>query len=318
MRLADRVERLIGRPLAPDEPFAVAVSGGADSLALLLLAHAAFGSRLRAITVDHALRETAQAEAAHVAAICRRLDVPHVTLRWEGEKPRGNLQAEAREARYRLMRDWCAAQGVAWLATAHHADDQAETLLLRLSRGAGLSGLAGVRPARDLGAGVTLLRPLLDARRHDLAAVVAASGAVPVDDPSNRDERFDRTRARALLADTDWLEASRLAASASHLADAEAALAWTAELAWRSRAEAGPNEVRLDAAALPRELQRRLLARAIRYVAPEAVPRGPGVERLLDRLTVGGSGTLAGVKATGGARWRFVPAPARRSGAVAR
>jgi tRNA(Ile)-lysidine synthase len=317
VQLAERIEPLIGRPLGNEEPLAVAVSGGPDSLALLLLAHCAYGARVRALTVDHGLRPESVDEAATVAAVCAEIGVPHVTLRWEGGKPAANRQAAAREARYRLMADWCRREGVAWLVTAHHADDQAETLLLRLARGAGLGGLAGVRAKRDLG-GVTLLRPLLGSRRSELAAVVAAAGLTAADDPSNRDDRYDRTRVRKLLASAGWLEADRLAASAAHLADAEAALDWAAGLAWRSRAVVGPSGVELDGDGLPRELQRRLLCRAIRCLQEAAALRGPDVDRLLDRLAAGGSGTLAGVKARGGPVWRLSVAPPRRSGAPAR
>jgi tRNA(Ile)-lysidine synthase len=312
--LAERIEALIGRPLGDDEPLAVAVSGGADSLALLLLARDAYGPRVRALTVDHGLRSDSRDEAAGVAALCAGLGVAHATLRWEGAKPAANVQAAAREARYGLMADWCRGEGVAWLATAHHADDQAETLLMRLARGAGLGGLAGVRSRRDLG-GVTLLRPLLAARRRELAAVVAAAGLPAVDDPANRDDRYDRTRARRLLAADDWLDAERVAASAAHLADAEAALDWAAELAWRSRASVAMDRIELDAAGLPRELQRRLVRQAIAQLAGPAVLKGPDVDRLLDRLAAAGSGTLAGVRAQGGTIWRFLPAPPRRSGA---
>lgn len=316
--LTERIESLIGRPLGNDEPLAVAVSGGPDSLALLLLAHRAYGARVRALTVDHGLRPESADEAAAVAAVCAEIGVRHVTLRWQGAKPPANRQAAAREARYRLMADWCCREGVAWLATAHHADDQAETLLLRLGRGAGLGGLAGVRAKRDLGDGVTLLRPLLDRRRSELAAIVAAAGLSAVDDPSNRDDRYDRTRVRKLLAATGWLAANRLAASAAHLADAEAALDWAAALAWRSRVVVGPDGIELDAEGLPRELQRRLLCSAIHCLQEAVALRGPDVDRLLDRLVAGGSGTLAGVKARGGRVWRLSVAPPRRSGAPAR
>lgn len=307
----------MGRPLGPDEAFAVAVSGGPDSLALLLMAHDAFGARVRALTVDHALRPGSAEEASAVAAHCARLGVPHATLRWEGEKPSANLQAEARAARYRLMAGWCTERGIAWLATAHHADDQAETLLMRLVRGAGLAGLAGARAVRDFGS-VRLLRPLLGLRRAELAAIVAQAGLEAADDPSNRDDRFDRTHARALLADTAWLNAERLAASAAHLAEAEVALHWTADVAWRGRVDVTAGEVVLDAAGLPRELQRRLLARAITTLDATASPRGPELHRLLDHLRAGSTGTLGAVRAAGGARWRLTMAPARRSGAVAR
>jgi tRNA(Ile)-lysidine synthase len=317
LSLDPRIAHLIGRPLGDEEPLAVAVSGGPDSLALLLLAQAAYGARVRALTVDHGLRRESAAEAAQVAAICASLGVAHRVLRWEGPKPNASLQAAARAARYALMGDWCARHGVRWLATAHHADDQAETLLLRLGRGAGVGGLAGIRARRRLDAGVELLRPLLDARRRALAEIVAAAGLQAVDDPANRDPRFDRTRVRAWLAARPELDVAPLAASAGHLAEAEAALAWTAEFAWSGRARVEPGAISLDAAGLPRELQRRLLRRALAELGA-AESRGPDVDRLLDRLAAGRSATLGGVQARGGACWRFSPAPPRRSGAGAR
>lgn len=308
---AASVAALIGRPLAPDEPFAVAVSGGPDSLALLLLAHAAFGARVRVLTLDHGLRAASAAEARHVAAICADLGVPHATLRWDEPKPAAGLQAAAREARYRLMAGWCAANGVRWLAAAHHADDVAETLLMRLARGSGLSGLAAMRPVRPLMAGVMLLRPLLDMRRADLARLAAPLR--PVDDPSNRDPRFDRTKARDLLRDHAWLAGGRVAASASHLRSVEEALAWTAEQAWRGRAVVGETGIGLDAAGLPGELVRRLVLRALAALAPAAVPRGEEVDRLIAALSANRPATLAGVHARpDGSLWRFSLAPPRR------
>ena len=316
-RFAAAVIALLGRPLRRAEPFAVAVSGGPDSLALLRLAHAAFGDRVRALTVDHGLRTAAADEATAVAGYAASLGVAHATLRWAGPYPAANRQAAARNARYALLRDWCAAHGVAWLATAHHRDDAAETLLLRLARGSGTRGLSGIRPRRDLGDGVTLLRPLLAWSKADLGGVAAAAGWIAADDPSNRDPRFDRTRVRALLGRTPWLDPARLAASAAHLADADAALAWAADLAWRSRAEVKGNTVTVDAAGLPHDLARRLLVRAVTTLAPTAVCRGDGIERLLRHLAIGRGGTLAGVAIRPVARhgtllWQFRPAPLRR------
>ncbi len=298
------------------------MSGGPDSLALLWLARAAFGTQATALTVDHGLRPGATNEAALVASRCETIGVAHTTLAWLGPKPAGNLQAAARDARYALMANWCAANGVRWLLTAHHADDQAETLLLRLARGSGSAGLAGIRARRELGSGVTLLRPLLDWRRSELAAIVAAAGWTAVDDPSNRATRFDRTQARALLAATPWLRPERLAAAAAHLAEAEAALAWTAELAWSSRVEVSGATVFVDAAGLPSELQRRLLMRVIATVAPEARVSGPSLERWRRLLAAGRSATLAGVAGSSGPGcygkasaypvWRFALAAPRR------
>lgn len=305
----------LGRPVAADTKLAVAVSGGGDSLALLLLAARAFPGRVMALTVDHGLRTAAAAEAAGVAAHCAALDVPHVTLCWEGSKPRANIQAAARAARYRLMGDWCAGHGVVLLLTAHHADDQAETLLMRLQRGSGSAGLAGIRAARPLAPGVTLVRPLLGVRRAALAALVAAAGWHPVEDPSNADRRFDRTAARALLAQTPAFDVPRLAAIAANLAAAEATIDWAAARAWAGAAELGVNRIALDVAGLPDELVRRLVLRAIATLNPLAAPHGPSLAALRARLAAGGTGTLAGVKARGGAIWVFsCAAPRRKTG----
>jgi tRNA(Ile)-lysidine synthase len=303
---------LIGRPLGERERLAVAVSGGPDSLALLLLAYAAYGHRVTALTVDHRLRAASVDEAAGVAAICAARGIAHTTIAWNGDKPAANLQAAARAARYALLTDWCAAQGVAWLATAHHRDDVAETLLLRLARGAGIGGLAAMRARRPLADSVTLLRPLHEATHAELAAMVAAAGLTAIDDPSNHDPRFDRTAARNLLAAAPWLDPARLAASAAHLADAEAALDWAARLAWDSRAVATPDTVTIDAAGLPHELRRRLAVAALAHLAPAYVPRGPDLDRWLGTLDRGGRATLGGVIATGDKSWRFHFAPKRR------
>ena len=307
--VAARFERdlaaLIGRPLGGDEPIAVAVSGGPDSLALLALAHAVCGARVCVLSVDHEIRADSAAEAAAVAALAARLGLRHAVLGWHGAKPPANLQAAARAARYALLAQWSNAAGVRWLATAHHADDQAETLLMRAARGAGIGGLAGIRPVRALGADVTVLRPLLGWRRSELAAVTAATGWAVVDDPGNRAERFDRTRARALLAATPWLGPARLAAAAAHAGDAEAALAWAAELALASRCDCAASAARFDADGLPAELQRRVLAAVLDRLVPGATHRGPALERWRAALAAGRRTTLAGVVGTGGATWRF-------------
>lgn len=311
--LAAAVAALIGRPLGDNEPLAVAVSGGPDSLALLILAHRAFGSRVHALTVDHGLRPEAAGEAALIAGYAATLGVVHIILRWHGPYPAANVQAAARTARYRLMADHCAAAGIGWLATAHHRNDQAETLLLRLARGSGSGGLAGVRARRRLAPRVDLIRPLLGTTKADLAEVVAGTGWTAVDDPSNRAPRFDRTQARATLAATPWLDPARLAASAAHLAEVEAALVWTAEAAWRGRAIATAGGITIDAAGLPRELARRLLDRAIVALVPAATPHGPAIDCLLDRLDAGKGAALAGVAARSQAGlWHLKVAAPRR------
>jgi tRNA(Ile)-lysidine synthase len=281
----------------------VAVSGGPDSLALLLLAQAAFPGQVRAATVDHRLRAESAAEAAFVAGICAGLGVPHATL--VADRPvSGNVQAGARALRYRLLGDWATAEGVRWLLTAHHADDQAETLLMRLGRGAGVAGLSGVRAVNG-----AVLRPLLGWRRAELAGIVAGAGLDPVADPSNADESYDRVRLRRRLAESPWLDPAALARSAAALADADAALDWSAQRLIGERVRRDGGSATFDPAGIPAELRRRIVLHLLGAAAP---PRGEAVQRLIATLEDGGTATLAGMKCVGGPVWHFTPAPRRR------
>lgn len=302
--LAALIAAALGRPVAADERIAVATSGGPDSLALLSLAAAAFPGRVTALTVDHRLRSEAAAEAASVAAQCAARGLPHVTLVREGGDFTSNIQARARAARYALMGDWCAAHGYGLLLTAHHADDQAETLLMRLNRASGSDGLAAIRPARRLQPGVMLVRPLLAVRKADLAALAAADGWRQVDDPSNRDLRHDRTAMRALLAATPALDVTALAASAAHLAADAEALAWAADLAWAGRVQEADGRLLVDAGGLPAALVQRLLASAVETLAGRPA-RGSEIARLAARLGAGATGTLAGIVARPGTIWQL-------------
>ena len=212
--------------LDPDygPPLGIAVSGGPDSLALLLLAHAAMPGQIYAATVDHGLRPESAGEAQFVAGVCSNIGVPHAILPVTVEP--GNTQAQARAARYEALGTYFAHKCVLAFATAHHADDQAETLLMRLNRGSGLAGLAGVRPwsiffPEGAVAEMLLLRPLLGWRRAELAQIVADAGIVPVDDPSNTDETYERARMRKAIADAEWLDPAAMARSARYLAEAE-------------------------------------------------------------------------------------------------
>ncbi|MBV8939979.1 MAG: tRNA lysidine(34) synthetase TilS [Alphaproteobacteria bacterium] len=212
---------LIG-PLHPSATMAVAVSGGADSMALALLAHAwaaAKGITLTALTVDHRLRPESAAEAAQVQAWLAARGIPHHILAWnDGASRTGNLSQAARNARYALMSGWCRANGVGDLLVAHHRDDQAETVLLRLKRGSHIHGLSGMRPVTVL-SGIRLLRPLLDCPKARLAETLKALGQSWLEDPSNADQRYDRNRLRAMLAALPCHDTviSRLAHSAARL-----------------------------------------------------------------------------------------------------
>lgn len=200
---------------------AVAVSGGADSMALCLLAGGwarALGVKLTALTVDHGLRKAAAEEARQVGDWLAARGIAHHILHWsEGPQCASRVQERARQARYALMTAWCRAHGAAQLLLAHHLEDQAETVLMRLRKQSGLMGLAGMAKVRDLD-GVRVLRPLLDTPKARLRATLAAYGQDWIEDPSNADLRFERVRVRGLLQALrrhDGLEPRRLARAAA-------------------------------------------------------------------------------------------------------
>lgn len=289
----------------------LAVSGGGDSLALLLLAQAALPGRIEAATVDHGLRPESAAEAALVAEICTRIGVPHAVL--SVEVAPGNLQAEARAARYGALASWMEARALAALATAHHGDDQAETLLLRLNRGSGVAGLAGVRARGQVpGSRLPLLRPLLGWRRAQLAAIVTGARLDAIDDPSNSAERFDRVRIRQALAGADWIDVPALAASAAHLADADAALDWAAEREWREQVSKGAMGLTYRPQA-PRAVALRVLTRIVAELDGGAV-RGGQIARLFDQLVARQPASIGNLVARAMSDgWTFSRAPQRKT-----
>lgn len=280
---------------------------------MLLLAHEAVPGRFEVATVDHNLRAEGAAEAQAVAAICVRLGIPHAILR-PVVAPTGNLQANARAARYAALGDWAKARSLSAIVTAHHADDQAETLLMRLSRGAGARGLAGMRGHAAVPGhpNLPLLRPLLGWRKAELEAVVVRAGIEPARDPSNADPRFERVRVRAGLATAPWLDPVALAASAAHLTEADAALAWAAAREWDERVTQDDAELTYRPLA-PRAVRLRVLERALAALGHEGTPRGAEIARFHDALDAGRVATLGGVRgAAKGDCWRFSPAAPRK------
>lgn len=290
-----------------DRLIGIAVSGGPDSVALLLLAAKAFPGRVEAATVDHRLRPASRDEAAFVAALCRDLGLTHQTLTLQ-RVAQGNISAFAREARYDALDEWAGARGIGWLLTAHHADDQLETMAMRLNRASGVAGLAGIRARRG-----RIVRPLLSWRHSELVAIVAAAGVTAVDDPSNHDDRYDRARLRKALAGADWLDPLAIVRSAAALDEADRALDW---VVLNLRAERLVDKVdswTFDPAGLPAELLRRSLIDCVRVVDPAIRPRGATIDRLLIALQRNATGTIGrvrcGVKA---GLWTFSLALPRR------
>ncbi|MEM9229993.1 MAG: tRNA lysidine(34) synthetase TilS [Pseudomonadota bacterium] len=258
-----------------DRALGVAVSGGGDSVALLsLLAEqaAGYGVTLHAATVDHRLRPESTSETAMVAAHCARLGVPHSVLPWVHQHGAGNLQQAAREARQTLLIDWARERGIADVFLGHTADDQAETLVMRLARGSGVQGLSGMRPRTEIG-GMIWHRPLLRCTRVALRQVLTRRGLAWVDDPSNADLRFDRVRVREAMPALEalGLSVSRLLDTAENLDRAaevvRAQVLSTASVMVRAL-PAGC--IRIDRPGLLRalpEVRLRLLAEALSWVA---------------------------------------------------
>lgn len=270
----------------------LAVSGGPDSVALLYLI-ARWRDRLKtkpkllAVTVDHVLRKEARAEALAVARLARRLKVPHRILRWTGAKPRTGIQEAARLARYRLLGLAAVRAGASHIVTAHTCDDQAETVLMRMSRGSGIGGLAAMLRETPLG-GCTLVRPLLDVPKTRLIATLRKAALDFADDSSNRDPRFTRARLRGVMPALarEGLDARRLAQLARRLRRADEALEATASRAFSIMAAvgAGSGPVTFDADgffAMPAEIGLRMLRHAIDRVGREGPAELGKLEALL-------------------------------------
>ena len=297
-----------GNPAILDSPrIGLAVSGGADSLALMLLAHAAFPKGISVATVDHGLRPEAADEADYVARLCAERGIPHDIL-----KPHtpitGNLPSAARAGRYRLLSDWADAQGLRWIATAHHADDQLETLLMRIARGSGIAGLSAIRENNG-----RVIRPLLGFTKADLIAICEEQGVTPCEDPSNANADFDRVQVRNWLKSAPpLLDTARTSRTVTALREAHEALEWMAAKLEPERIAVVESRVTtLDPASLPPELVRRLLIRALHSQDPQLAPRGDAIDRALETLGAGGKLTIGNLLCTGGSLWRVEPAPPR-------
>ena len=323
---AAEVDALLA-PLGRAKSLLIAVSGGPDSTALLLMAaewaKRRGKTRIEAATVDHGLRPEGAEEAKAVAKLCGMLGLEHRTLPWKGAKPASRLQERAREARYRLLVDHAKAIGADALLTAHHADDQAETVLFRLLRGSGVAGLRGMDAitTRD---GMLIARPLIGLKKSDLVAFAQARGVPFVDDPSNADPRFARTRLRALLTrlGEEGLDAQALDRLARRARETEEALAHlTAEVETRLGSD-GPVDARALFAA-PIAIVQRVLARRI-AAAGGRDPSRIGLEKietlaasLRDALSKHEphSANLGGavVRLTAKGRLSFAPEPPRKA-----
>jgi tRNA(Ile)-lysidine synthase len=215
------------KPYKPSA-LAVAVSGGADSMALTLVA-AHWAARRKipfyALTVDHGLRPDSGREAKEVGVILKKAGISHKVLKWQGDKPTTNIQAVARDARYELMMNWCRKKKIPDLMLAHHLDDQAETVLMRLIRGSGVDGLAAMSAVRET-EGVRLVRPLLSVPSSRLKATCHSLRQAWFEDPGNQNIAYDRIKIRTLMTEfaSLGLNAERLAQTARHMSRARQTL----------------------------------------------------------------------------------------------
>lgn len=312
LALVARFEAALDRLNPGGGRIGLAVSGGPDSMAMLLLAQAAIPGGFEVATVNHGLRPEAKDECALVAAACEARGVPCAVL--SVEVGAGNVQAKAREARYEALGNWSKRRGLATVATAHHADDQAETVIMRLNRGVGVTGLGGIAPWIDMiePVGATIVRPLLSFTRAELSELVAAMRVAVCTDPSNENSDFERVRVRKALKADGWLDAQMVRRSAEHLRDADDALWWASEMVW-------DQHVRRDGIALrfavfgPKAVRLRIIGFAMRHFG--GWPEGGDEARLLERLERGENANLAGVLVSiEGDEWVFRPEPPRRTG----
>lgn len=280
----------------------VAVSGGGDSLALLNLLNDIYtrsGGVLMAVTVDHGLRAGSDAEAQMVADHCAQLGISHKVLRWQGWDKAGNLQDEARRARYGLMADWAREQELDAIALGHTADDQAETVLMRLARRSGVDGLAAMSPSRKAD-GMVWLRPMLGLGRNDLRTYLTGAGVKWIEDPSNEDTRFDRIKVRgALKALSDvGIDANSLGVVAHNMNEAREALEVFTQNAARDCMQLTHGSVVFDRnalLALPSEVQRRLWCHALDWINPSPYPpRRAALAQLLRAVEAQQPTTLGG------------------------
>lgn len=308
----------------------VAVSGGADSVALLhLLTRWPSAPPLVAATVDHGLRPDSAIEARSVAEQVRALGVAHHILTWDGALPPGGVEEGARAARYALLEDCARKAGADCLITAHTLDDQAETVLMRLAAGSGPAGLAAMRPLTMRAPGLAHARPLLGVAKAELVAYLRAAGIGWVEDPMNRDDAFTRVRLRdaARVLAREGLTPARLGALARRMARLDEAVTLQAEAVRAKHVLAAEGRLLIDASVfggLADEVALRVLRCMLVEIAPESEVRLERLESLLDAvLAACRSGadlpgrTLGGVRfSVSGGRVRAVAAAPRRASGV--
>lgn len=290
--------------------YGVAVSGGPDSMALLWLMASLLPDQICAATVDHGFRKASADEARMVASYCRREHIAHQIL-IPPEPIEGSLQAAARAERYRLLGVWKGAEKLDYIVTAHHADDQLETFLMRLNRSSGVAGLAGVRRKNG-----HILRPLLGWRRKQLLQIALDEDIPFIDDPSNGDQRFDRARLRKSLKDQNFIDVEAAAKSATWLSEADDALEWAVKQAIERWPDAGDINFIYDDG-YPPEIFRRIVMRRLALHDPQLKVRAATMDAVISAMQAGKRAMVGSllIDRVGKAStiWRISAAPQRNS-----
>ncbi len=280
---------------------AVAVSGGSDSSALLLLAHSwaqGSGTELNVVSVDHQLRPEAKDECKFVSTLASELGLPHTTLVWNADQVTGNIPQSAREGRYRLMGEWAMSRGIDTVCLGHTLNDQAETVLMQLSRKAGVDGLSGM-PETVVRHGVTWLRPLLDIQRQQLRNFLIECGRTWVDDPTNQEAQYDRIKIRNVIPvfEQAGITVEALATIATNMQRSKRVIddvVRTAADELVSVPETGEIVIAASFWELHDEIQVKLLSKLIQFLGGETRPRrGKAVRNCLKSARQLGSGTVS-------------------------
>lgn len=298
----------------------LAVSGGPDSMALLWLMQEYYDGAIIAASIDHGLRDEAAQEALYVASICKQLNVEHIILRPE-QAIVGNIQSEARKVRYKLLQEWAKQSACEYIATAHHADDQLETLIMRMNRGSGVTGMAGIRERNG-----NIIRPLLGYRKDTLITVCKDANIDPIDDPSNLNKDFDRVKVRQWLQhqqtddQTTLLDSTKVAKTALYMQEAEIALQYSVNILANKRIKKQDDQVIINASQLPYEYQRRLLLIGLQTISDTKSPRGSTLENAIKQLNNNNISMIGDIKCTAVRKekgadlylWQLTKAPPRR------
>lgn len=305
--------RVQGLEMLLSKPVAIAVSGGADSMALADLLCDVVTSPPHILTVDHQLRAESAAESQMVESYARKRDIPCHIFKWSNiPKPSHGIQEAARKYRYGVMENYCVQHHIEYLCLAHHSDDQRETFLFRLAKGSGLTGLTCMRAIQTTESGVKLVRPLLSFSHANLISVCRDRGLSWVEDPSNHSVKYMRGRMRATqeLLDNEGLTSSRIITLTRRLARAESLIEQVALDTYENCCQWNENSSSIELRVfimLPEEIRIRLLQKLLyevntRVGNPKKLIRLEDIERLCSHICVSNEvapfrgATLGGVK----------------------